>query len=84
MHGIVDAPAEAPDGLVVATGFHAGGIMTSPAAGAAIRELVADDPAPFPLDSFALDRFDTREPDFEFVPHMVDPGVPVEGSWTTD
>lgn len=84
MHPIVDAPASAPDGLVVATGFHVGGIMTSPAAATAIRSLVTGETAPFPLDSLALDRFDARTPEFSFQSHMVDEGIPVEGSWTAD
>lgn len=83
-HPIVDAPADAPEGLVVATGFHVGGIMTSPAAATAVRSLVTGETAPFSLDSLALDRFDTRTPEFSFQPHMVDDGIPVEGSWTAD
>lgn len=64
---IIDAPDEGPDGLVVATGFQRGGIMTSPVAGTAIRSLVTGEDAPFSLDRFALDRLDTRAADFEFV-----------------
>lgn len=62
---ILDAPADAPDGLVVVTGFQKGGIMSSPCTGAAIRTLVADEPAPFPLEPFRLDRFDGRSADFD-------------------
>jgi glycine/D-amino acid oxidase-like deaminating enzyme len=64
---IVDAPADAPDGLVVATGFHGRGVMTAPVTGAAVRALVTDEEAPFPLEPFRVDRFDSRSPDFEFV-----------------
>jgi glycine/D-amino acid oxidase-like deaminating enzyme len=64
---ILDAPSEAPDGLVVATGFQKGGIMTSPCTGAAIRSLVAGESAPFTLDPFRLDRFEDRSTDFDLV-----------------
>lgn len=64
---IIDAPEEGPDGLVVATGFQRGGIMTSPCAGTAIRSLVTGEDCPFSLDHFALDRLETRTADFEFV-----------------
>jgi len=70
---IVDAPAEGPDGLVVASGFHGRGVMTAPVTGTAVRALIdgggdrdAAAEAPFPLAPFALDRFDTRGTDFEF------------------
>ena len=70
---IVDAPGDrpesdvaAPEGLVVATGFHGRGVMTAPVAATAVRELVGGADAPFPLEPFALDRFDSRSPDFEF------------------
>ena len=61
---IVDAPAEAPDGLVVATGFNGLGVMISPVVGPAVRALLGGDPAPFPLAPFALDRLDTRSASF--------------------
>ena len=64
---VVDAPDEGPAGLVVATGFHGRGVMTAPVAATAVRELVGGEPAPFALSTFALDRFDSRSPDFEFV-----------------
>ncbi|UPV75413.1 FAD-binding oxidoreductase [Halorussus limi] len=63
---IVDAPDDAPEGLVVATGFHGRGVMTAPVAASAVRELVGGAAAPFPLTPFALDRFESRSPDFEF------------------
>ena len=64
---IVDAPDEGPAGLVIATGFHGRGVMTAPVAATAVRELVGGEPAPFALSTFALDRFDSRGRDFEFV-----------------
>jgi glycine/D-amino acid oxidase-like deaminating enzyme len=64
---IVDAPDEAPDGLVLATGFHGRGVMTAPVAARGVRALLAGEDAGFPLSTFALDRFDSRSRDFEFV-----------------
>jgi glycine/D-amino acid oxidase-like deaminating enzyme len=66
--GIVDAPADAPDGLVIATGFHGLGMMFSPVTGAAVRSLITGEDAPFSLDGISLDRFDSRGVDFEFQP----------------
>lgn len=63
---IIDAPADAPDGLVVATGFHGRGVMTSPVAAAVVESLVTGEPVPFPTDGFAIDRFGDRCRDFEF------------------
>ncbi|MFC4550267.1 MULTISPECIES: NAD(P)/FAD-dependent oxidoreductase [Halorussus] len=63
---IIDRPEAGPEGLVVATGFHGRGVMTAPVAATAVRALVDGEPAPFPLDAFALDRFESRSPDFEF------------------
>ena len=68
---IVDAPEEAPDGLVVATGFHGRGVMIAPVA-AAVRSLADGTEPPFPLAPFELDRFDSRDPDFEF--HSISAG----------
>ena len=64
---IIDAPADAPDGLVVATGFHGRGVMTAPVAGRLLRCLVAGEESPFPTEPFSLSRFDNRSPDFEFL-----------------
>jgi glycine/D-amino acid oxidase-like deaminating enzyme len=64
--GIVDAPADGPDGLVVATGFHGLGIMFSPVTGTAVRSLVTGEDAPFSMDGIGLDRFDSTGVDFEF------------------
>ncbi|MFB6304731.1 MAG: NAD(P)/FAD-dependent oxidoreductase [Haloferacaceae archaeon] len=58
------------DGLVVAAGFHGTGVMSAGAVGTAVRALVEpgdpEERTPFPLDSFALDRFEDRGPDFPF------------------
>lgn len=66
---IVDAPAEAPDGLVAVTGLHGRGVMLSPVTARAVRSLVTDEPAPFPTDSLRLARFDDRSPDFDYRSH---------------
>lgn len=63
---VIDAPADAPDGLVVATGFHGRGVMTAPVAATAVRALLGGEAAPFPTDGFAVDRFESRSRDFEF------------------
>ena len=62
---IVDAPDDAPDGLVVAITGPVGGIMCSPFVATAVRSLVTGETAPFPVDPFALDRFEDRSTDFE-------------------
>lgn len=64
---IVDAPAEAPDGLVVAAGFHGAGVMAGYAIGDVVRSHVTDESTSIESDAFALDRFDARDTDFEFV-----------------
>ncbi len=64
--GIIDAPPEGPEGLVVAAGFHGAGVMATGSIGTAVRSLVTSETAPFDLDPFAVDRFDTRGTDFEF------------------
>ncbi|MEF8801254.1 MAG: FAD-dependent oxidoreductase [Halolamina sp.] len=56
-----------PDGLVVATGFNGLGVMASPVVGPTVRERVTGDPAPFPTEPFALSRFDSLSPEFEYV-----------------
>lgn len=66
---IVDAPSEAPEGLVVATGLHGRGVMLSPVVGRAVRSLVTDEPSPFPLAPFELDRFADRSPSFDYRSH---------------
>jgi glycine/D-amino acid oxidase-like deaminating enzyme len=64
---IIDAPDDAPDDLVVATGFHGYGIMESPVGGKAIRCLVTGEDCPFPIEEYSLSRFDSRDTDFELV-----------------
>ena len=64
--GIIDAPDQGPDGLVVAAGFHGAGIMATDSIGTTVRSLVTGEDAPFPLEPFRLDRFDTRSDDFPF------------------
>ena len=63
---IVDRPAAGPNGLVVATGFHGRGIMTAPVAATLVRSHVAGEETVLPEDEFALSRFDSTAPDFEF------------------
>jgi len=63
---IIDAPSDAPDGLVIATGFHGRGVMTSPVTGTAVGALVRGEAPPFPMEPFRLDRFESRSADFEF------------------
>lgn len=67
---ILDAPPEAPDGLIVATGFHGVGVTLSPVTATAVRSLVTGEECPFSLETFAIDRFDSRSADFEFVELM--------------
>lgn len=61
-----DGGLDAPDGLVVATGFHGRGIMTSPVAATLVRSLVTGESTRLPADEFSLSRFDSTDPDFEF------------------
>lgn len=65
---IIDAPDEGPDDLVVAAGFHGAGVMATKSIGAAVRSFLTDDDCPFPREPHLLDRFDTRDTDFEFAP----------------
>lgn len=60
---VIDAPASAPDGLVVVSAVTAG-ISISPFTGAAVRSLVTGADAPITLDPFAADRFDSTSTDF--------------------
>lgn len=62
---IVDAPAEGPDGLVVAIAGPVGGIMCSPFVATAVRSLVTGETAPFSVEPYRLDRFEDRSTDFE-------------------
>lgn len=62
---IVDAPPDAPSGLVVATGFQRGGVLTSPCTGRIARSLVTGEECPLPMKPFRLSRFENRSSDFE-------------------
>ncbi len=64
---IVDAPSDAPEGLLVATGFNGRGVMTAPVTATTVRSLLTGEPAPFPTEPFAIDRFESRSDEFEFV-----------------
>ena len=70
---IIDAPSNAPDGLVLATGAHGFGIMGAPVFGGAVRALVADEDEPFALEPFALARFDSESVTWES-DYIVEPG----------
>lgn len=63
---IIDGPADAPDGLVVATGFHGRGLMTAPVTATVARDLLLERPPTIPHDPFELDRFESRSADFPF------------------
>ena len=64
---IIDAPKDAPDGLVVATGFHGRGVMTAPVAATLVRSIVTGEETDLPREPFAIDRFEDRSRDFRFV-----------------
>ncbi|KAB1190707.1 MULTISPECIES: FAD-binding oxidoreductase [Haloferax] len=64
---IIDAPADAPDGLVVATGFHGRGVMTAPVAATLVRSIVTGEETDLPREPFSLDRFENRSREFRFV-----------------
>lgn len=53
---IIDAPAAAPDGLALATGFNGLGSTKSPVAAAGVRAVITGEEVPFSLDQFAFDR----------------------------
>ena len=61
---VVDGPAEAPMGFVVATGFHGRGIMTAPVVGTLVRDVLWDEEAELPTAPFRLDRFESVDADF--------------------
>jgi glycine/D-amino acid oxidase-like deaminating enzyme len=64
---IVDAPQDAPDGLVVAAGFNGLGVMVSPVVGPTVRERLTGESPRFPTTTFAADRFDDVGTEFEYV-----------------
>lgn len=81
---IIDAPDDAPDGLVIATAFSGLGLTASPAAAAAVRELIDGHGAPFSLETFSLGRFEDRSADFPEPPFDVfDMEVFEFGEWRT-
>lgn len=63
---IIDAPADAPDGLVVATGFHGRGVMTAPVTATIARDILLESGQTLPHEPFELDRFESRSADFPF------------------
>lgn len=63
---IVDAPDAGPEGLLVAAGFHGRGVMTAPVAATLVRSFVTGEETALPEQVFALDRFESTSPDFEF------------------
>lgn len=65
---IIDAPGDAPSGLVLATGFSGRGLTASPVAAMAVRELLFGYGASFDLESLSLDRFTDRTADFQAPP----------------
>lgn len=69
---IIDAPDDAPHGLIVATGFHGRGVMTAPVAATLVRSLVTGEATDLPKEPFTVDRFDDRSRDFPF--HSISSG----------
>ena len=63
---IIDEPDAGPENLLVATGFHGRGVMTAPVAATLLRSLVTGEESGLPEAEFALSRFDSTSPDFEF------------------
>ncbi|MFB6082272.1 MAG: NAD(P)/FAD-dependent oxidoreductase [Halanaeroarchaeum sp.] len=64
---VVDAPAHAPEGLVVATGFNGRGVMTAPVTASLVRDFLLEAEPSLPTEPFALDRFESRSDDFPFI-----------------
>ncbi|WP_416840921.1 NAD(P)/FAD-dependent oxidoreductase [Haloferax sp. DFSO52] len=63
---IIDAPAAAPEGLVVAAGFHGAGVMAGLAIGDIVRSYVTGEAVDLEVEAFALDRFSDLGRDFPF------------------
>ncbi|MDY6819562.1 MAG: FAD-dependent oxidoreductase [Halobacteriales archaeon] len=61
---LVGTPAEAPDGLVVATGMHGLGVMGSPVVARQVRATVTGDPPPFDSEFLDPDRFGSNAATF--------------------
>ncbi|WP_246084450.1 NAD(P)/FAD-dependent oxidoreductase [Salinadaptatus halalkaliphilus] len=64
---IIDSPANAPEGLVVATGFNGLGIMTSPVVGPTVRARLTGSEPEFSTEPFATDRFEGVGVDFDYI-----------------
>lgn len=64
---IIDAPDDAPDGLILATGFHGRGIMTAPVAATIVGDLVRETKPSLPTEPFAVNRFESRSRQFRFM-----------------
>ena len=64
---IIDAPAGAPDGVIVATGFTGLGIVTSPVVGPVVRECLTGADPEIPTEPFAANRFEDVSDEFEYV-----------------
>jgi glycine/D-amino acid oxidase-like deaminating enzyme len=60
---IIDAPPEAPDGLVVVE-TSAEGFVGAPFISLGARCLITGEEAPFPLEAFGVDRFEDRSADW--------------------
>lgn len=66
---VIDAPEQAPAGLVVAAGCHGRGVMLSPVTGHLARcHVTGETPAVAP-DPFRLDRFEDRGRTFQYRSH---------------
>lgn len=66
---IVDMPPEAPDGLIVATGFHGRGVMLSPITARAVRAIVTGETPEIPLAPLRVGRFADRSSEFAYQSH---------------
>lgn len=64
---IIDAPANGPDGLIVATGFNGLGVTLSPVVGPVVRHRLTGESIEFSAAVFDADRFSSTTSDFEYV-----------------
>ncbi|QFU84534.1 NAD(P)/FAD-dependent oxidoreductase [Natronorubrum aibiense] len=64
---IIDAPIDAPDNLIIATGFNGMGIMASPIVGPIVRQRLTGENATFSTEAFDADRFGELGTEFEYV-----------------
>lgn len=72
---IIDSPEESPNGLILATGFQRGGVLSSPIIGATVRSFVTNESLPFSTEAFKLSRFESRSADFELAPMVKSPDL---------